>query len=172
MSRSATNSNPECWRKFKVDSQSVSQKGSQLFQPNCEATKSGSHHDTSASAVISADCHRHPEAAASLEIYLLSMSCKVKNIPVNYAILFSGPVSTVTARRVRHGVGADLSANPALRQVIKAYSSPAAFLITLSLPLSLLFTFLQPPGVAPQAASSSTYSLWPPLPTEPIRRGL
>jgi hypothetical protein len=38
----------------------------------------------------------------------------VKNVPVNYAIRFSGPVTALTARRVWYGVA---SASPVLRQV-------------------------------------------------------
>jgi hypothetical protein len=36
----------------------------------------------------------------------------VRNAPVNYAFQFSGPVTALTARRVRHGVGAGASASP------------------------------------------------------------
>jgi hypothetical protein len=60
-----------CDPRVRPVSQCVSQKGPQLFQPNCEATKSGSRQATSASAVISAGCHSHPEA--------LSMSYKAKS---------------------------------------------------------------------------------------------
>src|SRR5947207_2593227 len=35
-----------------------------------------------------------------------------KNVPVNYAIRFSGPVTAPTARHVQHGVGADLICQP------------------------------------------------------------
>jgi hypothetical protein len=36
----------------------------------------------------------------------------VKNVPVNYAFRFSGPVTALTARRVRYGVGPDLICQP------------------------------------------------------------
>jgi hypothetical protein len=36
----------------------------------------------------------------------------VKNVPVNYAIRFSGPVTALTARRVRYGVGPNLICQP------------------------------------------------------------
>jgi hypothetical protein len=38
----------------------------------------------------------------------------VNMVPVNYAIWFSGPVTTLTARRVRYGVGLAPSASPVL----------------------------------------------------------
>src|SRR5436305_5548367 len=58
----------------------------------------------------------------------------VKNVPVNYAIRFSGPVTALTARRVRYGVGPDLICQPGPSPGIKTHSSPAAFPSTLSLP--------------------------------------
>jgi hypothetical protein len=60
----------------------------------------------------------------------------VKNVPVNYAFRFSGPVTALTARRVRYGVGPDLICQPGPSPGIKAHSSPAAFPTTLSLPFS------------------------------------
>jgi hypothetical protein len=83
----------------------------------------------------------------------------VKNVPVNYAFQFSGPVTALTARRVRYGVGADLICQPGPSPGIKTHSSPAAFPTTL--PLSFVPfphpTFLHRPLVL-QAAPSSTYS--------------
>jgi hypothetical protein len=55
-------------------------------------------------------------------------------VPLNYAIQLSGPVTALTARRVRHGVRADLICQPALGPGIKTPSSPAAFPTALSLP--------------------------------------
>ena len=92
----------------------------------------------------------------------------VKNVPVNYAVRFSGPVTALTARRVRYGVGPDLICQPGPSPGIKTYSSPAAFPTTLSLsfvPFPSL-TFLHRPLV-PQAALSSTYS--PARPPSPHR---
>jgi hypothetical protein len=60
----------------------------------------------------------------------------VKNVPVNYAMRFSGPVTALTARRVRYGVGPDLICQPGPSPGIKTHSSPAAFPSTLSLPFS------------------------------------
>jgi hypothetical protein len=43
---------------------------------------------------------------------------KIRTVPVDYAIRFSGPVTALTARRVRYGVGPDLICQPrVLRQV-------------------------------------------------------
>jgi len=53
---------------------------------------------------------------------------------VNYAIRFSGPVTALTARRVRYSVGPDLICQPGPSSGIKTHSSPAAFPTTLSLP--------------------------------------
>jgi hypothetical protein len=41
----------------------------------------------------------------------------VKYVPVNYAIRFSGPVTALTARRVRYRVGACLICHPIVGQV-------------------------------------------------------
>jgi hypothetical protein len=97
----------------------------------------------------------------------------VRNVPVNYAIQFSGPVTALTARRVRYSVGPDLICQPGPSTGIKTHSSPATFPTTLSLPFVSFpsLTFLHRPLV-PQAAMSSTYSPARPLvPTEPLRRG-
>ena len=58
----------------------------------------------------------------------------VKNVPVNYAMRFSGPVTALTARRLRYGVGPDFICQPGPSPGIKTHSSPAAFPSTLSLP--------------------------------------
>jgi hypothetical protein len=50
-----------------------------------------------------------------------------------YAVRFSGPVTALTARRVRYG---DLICQPGPAPGIKTHSSPAAFPSTLSLPFS------------------------------------
>jgi hypothetical protein len=42
----------------------------------------------------------------------MTPSTAVKNIPVNYATRFSGPVTTLTARRVGDGVEARLVCQP------------------------------------------------------------
>jgi hypothetical protein len=92
---------------------------------------------------------------------------------VNYAIRVSGPVTALTARRVRYGVGPDLHLPARSFARYKTHSSPAAFPTTLSLPFVPFpsLTLLHRPLV-PQAAPSSTYSPVRPLvPTEPIRRG-
>src|SRR5271154_5696726 len=60
---------------------------------------------------------------------------EVRNVPVNYAVRFSRPVTALTARRVRYGVGPDLICQPGPSPGIKTHSSPAAFPTTLSLPL-------------------------------------
>src|SRR5947207_8125498 len=63
----------------------------------------------------------------------------VNYVSVNYAIRFSCPVTALTARRLRYGVGPDLICQPGptvLSPGIKKHSSPAAFPTTLS---SLLF---------------------------------
>ena len=86
---------------------------------------------------------------------------------MNYAIRFSGPVTALTARRVRYGVGPDLICQPGPSPGIKTHSSPAVFLITLSLPL-VPFPSPSPACTAPlvpQAAPSSTYS--PARPPDP-----
>jgi hypothetical protein len=73
----------------------------------------------------------------------------VRNIPVNFAIRFSGPV---TARHVWHGTGADLICQPGHSSGIKKHSSPPLFQQfspSIHLPTTPL---------APQAAPSSTYS--------------
>jgi hypothetical protein len=41
----------------------------------------------------------------------------VKNVPVNYAIRFSDPVTPLTARRLRYGVWAGFICQPDLGQV-------------------------------------------------------
>ena len=92
---------------------------------------------------------------------------------MKYGIQFSGPVTPLTARRVRYGVGPDLIYQPNASLAIKTRSSPAASPTTLWLsfvPFSSL-TFLHHPLV-PQAAPSSTYSPARPLvPAERVRRG-
>jgi hypothetical protein len=77
----------------------------------------------------------------------------VRNVPVNYAIRFSGPVTALTARRVRHGVGPGLICQPGPEPGIKTHSFPAAFPTTLPpfCPLSL-FTFLHRPPRASDRA--------------------
>jgi hypothetical protein len=55
---------------------------------------------------------------------------------VNYGIQGSGPVTALTTRRVRYGVGPDLICQPGPSPGIKTHSSPAAFPSTLSLPFS------------------------------------
>jgi hypothetical protein len=76
---------------------------------------------------------------------------------VNYAIRSSGPVTALTARRVRHGVGPDLICQPGAAPGIKMHSSPAAFPATLSLPSlpSILHLTAPPHPVVPQAAPGS-----------------
>src|SRR5271155_325782 len=104
---------------------------------------------------------------------LLLLLLLVNGVPVDYRLRFSGPVTTLTAHRVRHGVEPDLICQPGPSPGIKTHSSPAAFSSN-SLPPFFSLTLQLPayPRVVPQAALSSTYSLRaPPLPTEPIRRG-
>ena len=55
---------------------------------------------------------------------------------MNYGIQGSGPVTALTTRRVRYGVGPDLICQPGPSPGIKTHSSPAAFPSTLSLPFS------------------------------------
>jgi hypothetical protein len=63
-----------------------------------------------------------------------------------FSVQFSGPVTALTTRRVRHGVGPDLICQPSPSPGIKTHSSPAAFPATLSLPfLPSLFTLLHSP---------------------------
>ena len=78
---------------------------------------------------------------------ILSYLISVKNAPVNYAIRFSGPVTALTARRVRYGRRTRPHLpSPVLSPGIKTHSSPAAFPATLSLPfVPSLFTFLHRP---------------------------
>src|SRR5271170_4135004 len=66
-------------------------------------------------------------------------------VPVNYAFRLSGPVTALTARRVRYGVGPDLICQPGSSPGIKTHSSPAAFPTTLS---HLLFPSPLPPSCA------------------------
>src|ERR1700733_16266871 len=89
----------------------------------------------------------------------------LRNVPVNYATLFSDPVTALTPARVRYGVGPDLICQPGPSPGIKTHSSPAAFPTTLSLSF-VPFPFLHRPLV-PQAALSSTYS--PARPPSPYR---
>jgi hypothetical protein len=63
-----------------------------------------------------------------------SLFTEVNSVSVNYAIRFSGPVTALTARRVRYGVGPDLICQSGPSPGIKTHSSPAAFPTTLSLP--------------------------------------
>ena len=51
---------------------------------------------------------------------------RVKYVPVNYAMRFSGPVTALTARPDGHGAGASQSASP-MGPGIKTCASPAAF---------------------------------------------
>src|SRR5277367_211092 len=92
----------------------------------------------------------------------------VKIVSVNYAIRFSGPVTALTARRVRYGVGPDLICQPGPSPGIKKHSSPAAFPTTLSLPFVPFPspTLLHCP-LMPQAAPNSTYP--PARPSNPHR---
>jgi hypothetical protein len=55
---------------------------------------------------------------------------------------FSGPVTALTARRVRYGVAPDLICQPDPSPGIKTHSSPAAFPSTLSLPFPLWTLYL------------------------------
>jgi hypothetical protein len=79
---------------------------------------------------------------------------------VGYPLRFSGPVTALTARRVRHGVEADLICQPGTSPdkdalVPRRFSNnslPPFFPLTLHLPAP-------PHPVVPQAAPSSTYSL-------------
>jgi hypothetical protein len=52
---------------------------------------------------------------------------------VNYAIRSSGPVTALTARRVRYGVGPDLICQADPLPGYKAVGPPAAFPSTLSI---------------------------------------
>src|SRR5438132_1555925 len=72
----------------------------------------------------------------------------LENVPVNYGIRFSDPVTALTARRVRYGVGPDLICLPGPSPGIKTHSSPAAFPTTLSLPF-VPFPSLSPACTAP-----------------------
>jgi hypothetical protein len=94
--------------------------------------------------------------------------CTPLYVSVNYAMRFSGPVTALTARRVRYGVGADLICQLGPSPGIKTHSSPAAFPTTLSLSFVPFPspTLLHRPLV-PQAAPSSTYS--PARPPSPHR---
>jgi hypothetical protein len=101
------------------------------------------------------------EAQSPLDTWRKSLK-KVNCVPVNYAIRFSDPVTGLTARHVRHGVGADLTCQPDPRLGIKAHSPPATFPTDLSVPLPpsfFFFTVLHRPPVVPQATASSTGSL-------------
>jgi hypothetical protein len=67
--------------------------------------------------------------------------------PVNYTFRFSGPVTVLTARRVRYGVRSNLHMSAQSFTSIKTHSSPAAFLTTLS--LSFLFPSPLPSSYPP-----------------------
>jgi hypothetical protein len=94
----------------------------------------------------------------------------LKTAPIDYPLRFSGPVTALTTRRVRHGVEPDvMPARPFDRY--KDALGPAAFPTTLSLtppsrPRALLTPLRRPTracrGLHP--APSSTYSKRPPLP--------
>jgi hypothetical protein len=88
-------------------------------------------------------------------------------VPVNYAI---GPVTALTARRVRYRVGPDLICQPGPSPGIKTHSSPAAFPSTLSLPLSP-WTLYLPARALGRCRAPLVPCQPPPVPTEPIRRG-
>jgi hypothetical protein len=45
------------------------------------------------------------QITAYVQSWLYFGLLEVRNVPVNYAVRFSGPVTALTARRVRHGVG-------------------------------------------------------------------
>jgi hypothetical protein len=55
-------------------------------------------------------------------------SCvRLMEVSVNYAFRFSGPVTVLTARRVRYGVGPDLICQPGPSPGIKTHSAPRRF---------------------------------------------
>ena len=83
---------------------------------------------------------------------------------MNYHIRFRGPVTALTARRVRPWVGAGLICQPDPRPCIKTGLSPAAFSTALSIPFSP-FILLHSP-VVPQARRASPSPACPPVPTE------
>src|SRR2546423_9060905 len=95
-------------------------------------------------------------------------------VPVNSAFRPSTPVPALPARRVRHGVGADLICQPDPSPGIKTHPPPAAFSNNSPSPS---LTFLHRPFV-PQAAPSSNYSLpGPPGPhrtdtTQPVGKNV
>jgi hypothetical protein len=94
---------------------------------------------------------------------------------VNYAFRFSGPVTALTACRVRYGVGPDLICQSGPSPGIKTHSSPAAFPTTLSLAsfCSLPLSHLRapPPSCLRPRRAPPTPLPRPLVPTEPIRRG-
>ena len=67
---------------------------------------------------------------------------------MNYAVRFSGPVTGLTAHRVRYGVGPDLICQHGPLPGIKTHSSFATFPTTLSLPF-IPFPPLSPACTAP-----------------------
>jgi hypothetical protein len=69
---------------------------------------------------------------------------EVNRVSVNYAFRFSGPVTALTARRVRYGVGPDLICQLSPSPGIKTHPSPAAFPTTLSLSFCLLPSYTAP----------------------------
>jgi hypothetical protein len=65
----------------------------------------------------------------------------VKNVSVNYAIRFNGPVTPPTARRVRYGIDVYLICQFDPRSGIKTRLFPAAFLIPLPISFSPLLSY-------------------------------
>jgi hypothetical protein len=87
----------------------------------------------------------------------------VKNVPVSCHIRRSGPVTTLTARRVPYSISADFICQPDPWPGIKTRSSPAALPTTLSLhSLHSPHTTL----VVAKASASPTFLCMPSLSTE------
>jgi hypothetical protein len=86
---------------------------------------------------------------------------------VNYAIRFSGPVTALTARRFRHGVGADLICQPSPFARYKDTLVPRRFSHS-SLPAYFPFP-LHLPAPPPRASGCAELHLLPAGPPSPRR---
>jgi hypothetical protein len=80
-----------------------------------------------------------PKGAVFCRLFTGTETYRVKNVPVNYAFWFSGPVTALTARRVRYGVGAPsiCQADLASRKTLPLESCAATTMPESSKPFSL-----------------------------------
>jgi hypothetical protein len=79
--------------------------------------------------------------AGKLSFLLENLRLMVKNVSVNYAIRFNGPVTPPTARRVRFGIDVYLICQFDPRSGIRTRLFPAAFLIALSISFFPLLSY-------------------------------